>query len=200
MNKYEKRSIEAYNKKAKNYEDTFDGKFTSKFKTMLIETAKINTGDNIIDIACGNGRLLNMFKSRYEIKGFGTDISNEMVNQAKLMNPSMNFSVASCEEIPFPDNSFDIITVCAAYHHFPDVAKFAREACRVLKQGGTIYIAEVYCHPVIRIFCNPFLPLLKEGDVKFYSPYEIINTLSSAGFISQTHIKRNHIQIVSACK
>ncbi|HBK41695.1 class I SAM-dependent methyltransferase [Proteiniphilum sp. UBA1028] len=38
-----------------------------------------------------------------------------------------------CEETPFLDQTFDTITVCSAYHHFPDAKGFAREAYRLLK-------------------------------------------------------------------
>jgi ubiquinone/menaquinone biosynthesis C-methylase UbiE len=41
--------------------------------------------------------------------------------------------VIPCEETPFLDQTFDTITVCSAYHHFPDAKGFAREAYRLLK-------------------------------------------------------------------
>lgn len=200
MNKYEKRSLIAYNKKAIGYDTTFEGRFTSKFKKMLLETVKIKSENNVLDIACGNGRLLNMFAERYSFNGYGTDISDKMIEQAKLLNPSMHFSTGNCEQIPYADSTFDVITVCAAYHHFPYINNFSREAYRLIKKGGTIYIAEVYYSPAIRVICNPFIPLLNEGDVKFYSPDEIMSTLSRAGFKNQTYITSSNIQIVSACK
>ncbi len=200
MNKFEKRSLIAYNKKAIGYDTTFDGRFTFKFKTMLLETVRIESGNDVLDIACGNGRLLNMFAERYSFNGYGTDISVKMIEQAKLLNPSMHFSTGNCEQIPYADNTFDVITVCAAYHHFPYVDNFCREAYRLIKKGGIIYIAEVYYPSVIRVICSPFIPLLNEGDVKFYSPDEIMDTLNRAGFKNQTYITSSHIQIVSACK
>jgi ubiquinone/menaquinone biosynthesis C-methylase UbiE len=200
MNKSEKDSIMAYNQKAGNYDNTFDGKFTLKFKQMLLETVKIKTGDTVLDVACGNGRLLNMFAEKHTINGYGIDISDKMIEQAKILNPSMHFSIGSCEQIPYADNTFDIITVCAAYHHFPHVYDFAKEAYRLLKKNGEIYIAEVYYPAIIRTVCNPFVPLLREGDVKFYSPDKIMETLKSVGFQNENYIKNDHVQIVNACR
>ena len=40
--------------------------------------------------------------------------------------------------IPFDDGLFDLITVCAAYHHFPDVRAFAAEAFRLLKTARAL--------------------------------------------------------------
>ena len=60
MNKYEMRSKNSYDKKAKHYDSTFDGKFTVKFKNVMCETVCINSDNTVVDIACGNGSLLNM--------------------------------------------------------------------------------------------------------------------------------------------
>jgi ubiquinone/menaquinone biosynthesis C-methylase UbiE len=200
MNKFEKRSVTAYNRLANEYDNTFDGKFTQKFKAMLVNTVKIQAGDTVLDIACGNGRLLKLFADRYTFNGYGTDISDKMIEQAKALNPSMMFSVNRCEELPMADSAFDIITVCVAYHHFPDVHNFAKEAYRVLKEHGQIYIAEIYYPSVIRGICNPFIRFSKAGDVQFYSPDEIIKTLKDVGFKNERYMKNGHVQIVTASR
>jgi len=200
MNVFEKRSMAAYNKKAANYDDTFDGKLTLKFKHMLLDTVNIQNGDAVLDIACGNGKLLHMFADRYAIEGYGADISDKMVEQAKLMNPAMTFSVDSCEKLPYADGTFDIVTVCAAYHHFPNVNIFAQEAYRLLKSNGKIYIADILFPAIIRPICNLFVQLSPMGDVKFYSPREIMNTLNSVGFQNGGYIKKGQVQIVNASR
>lgn len=196
MNKFEKRSMESYNRKAKNYEETFDGKFTVKFKEKLLEELAMKKDSNILDVACGNGKLLSMIADKFQINGYGSDISQEMINNAKLLNPSMTYEVASCTQSSFEDEFFDVITVCAAYHHFPDVNAFAKEAARLLKNNGYIYIAEVYYPAIVRAICNPFISLSKAGDVKFYSPKEIVKTFESEGFIRRLIKKEGHIQLV----
>jgi len=200
VNKFEKRSRHAYNRKAKGYDDTFEGKFTLSYNRLLAERAEIKEGDAVLDVACGNGRLLRMLAGRCAIRGFGIDISENMTAQAKLQNPDMQFTTGSCEALPYADGSMDIVTVSAAYHHFPHVGTFAREAHRVLRPGGKIYIAEVYYPFFPRIFYNPLLPLLKEGDVKFYSPKAIMRTLREAGFAGCAHEIRGNIQAVWASK
>lgn len=200
MNKFEKRSQIAYDKKAIGYDDSFEGRFTSEFKSMLLDRVKIESGNNVLDVACGNGRLLNQFAVQNCFNGYGIDISDQMIQQAKLLNPSMRFSTGSCERIPYADNLFDVITVCAAYHHFPSVDRFSEEAYRLMKKGGSIYIAEIYYPPFLRMLYSPLIPLMREGDVKFYSPDEIMKTLSNAGFHDSNFIINGHIQIVSATK
>lgn len=200
MNRFEKRSKEAYNEIAAGYDASFEGEYTARFKSLLLDAVTIQPDDHVLDIACGNGRLLNMFARQYQFIGYGVDIADQMIEQAKKLNPGMLFSVGNCEQIPLLDQSCDVITVCAAYHHFPHVDLFAREAFRLMKTGGSIYIAEVYYPSLVRLLTNPFMPLLNKGDVKTYSPTAIVSTLKKAGFHKATYSIHDHIQIVSARK
>ena len=135
-------------------------------------------------------------KGNFDIEGYGADISEKMIDNAKKLNSTMHFVVADCENIPFENNFFDIITVCASFHHFPNVTVFAHEAFRLLKPNGKIYIAEVYYPTIIRIICNPLVPLSKAGDVKFYSPNQIIKTFEDVGFRQVFVEKGGNIEIV----
>ena len=200
MRNFEAKSIKSYNEKADDYDNTFDGKFTVKFKHYLLEKIKLTVGDAVLDIACGNGTLLNMLSSKYNIIGKGVDISEKMIANARMKAPQMMFEVAGCESIPFDDETIDIITVCAAYHHFPNVRLFAKEAHRLLKENGTIYIADVYYSTIIRWIINPFVPLSKAGDVRFYSPNEIIKNFEAFGFEAINISINGHVQIVSLRK
>jgi ubiquinone/menaquinone biosynthesis C-methylase UbiE len=196
MNGFNKKSIEAYDKKADHYDNTFDGKFTEKFKELLLEHIEVKENDSVLDVACGNGTLLSKINQKKVINGFGIDISSQMVQHASVRYPEFVFAVAACDKVPFGDSSMDNITVCAAYHHFPDIDGFAFEARRLLKPEGNLYIAEIYLPDVIRVIANPFVPLSKDGDVKFYSYREVEKTFSKVGFRLANRIKQGHIQIV----
>ena len=196
MDNHSQKSIRAYDRKADSYDNTFDGKFTEKFKNFLLQTLAAEDGDCVLDVGCGNGTLLSRIAKLKSIQGFGTDISPQMIKNAAAHYPEFKFAVSGCESIPFDDSSMDVITTCAAYHHFPDVGAFANEVKRLLKQDGNLYIAEIYLPPAIRQFCNIFLPLSKDGDVKFYSSKEIGQTFSQVGFAPVKTVTRGHIQIV----
>lgn len=200
MKSFHEKSIAAYNKMAYNYDDSPEGRFTLAFKEYLLETVKLAHHDAVLDVACGNGTLLKMLSKRAAISGYGIDIAGEMVKNAAQNCPDMTFKTAGCEDIPFGDASFDILTVCAAYHHFPDVAAFAKEAQRVLKAGGSLYIAEIYLPPLLRILCNPFVPLMPDGDVRFYSSNQIVRNFEPYGFSRTGVFIRENIQIIHLCK
>jgi ubiquinone/menaquinone biosynthesis C-methylase UbiE len=200
MTNFNEKSRTTYNEIAAHYDSTPDGRFTQKFKEMLLAHIELEEGNSVLDIGCGNGTLLAMLNKKKPIKGFGVDIAELMTKYAAIKNPGMEFKASGCENIPFDDKTMDIITVCAAYHHFPDIAAFTREAKRILKPGGKLYIAEIYLPTFLRVMANPFVPLLKAGDVKFYSPPEIIKNLSKAGFGKHKVKIIGRVQIVSMQK
>ena len=200
MNHFNVKSKTAYNKIADDYDNSFDGKFTQKFKRLLAGNIHLEENSRVLDVACGNGSLLAFLNKQQALNGFGIDISDRMIKNAAGNNPDMEFQVADCEAIPFEDNTMDIITVCAAYHHFPDVKTFAREVKRVLKINGMIYIAEVHLNAFLRLVCNPFLPFSKAGDVKFYSPNQIVDNFSQFGFKKTDAILSSGVQIISMQK
>lgn len=200
MNKYEMRSKISYDKKAENYDSTFDGKFTIKFKKIMCETVCINNNNIVVDIACGNGRLLHMLAEKIDFHGYGVDISDKMIEQARNLNKNMEFYVAGCEGLPFESEKVDVMTVCAAYHHFPNVEKFAEEAKRVIKKDGMLYIAEVYVPAFLRVIFNPFVKFSKAGDVKFYSPNEIVSLFEKNGFVTSGIEINGKVQMIKLQK
>jgi len=58
MNNNEKHSIEKYNLIAESYDESFDGKFSARYKEKMLELIKVSTGDRVLDVGCGNGSLI----------------------------------------------------------------------------------------------------------------------------------------------
>lgn len=196
MKDYNAYSKSAYNQKADHYDTSPEGAFTRKYKEMLSEIMTLKNHTNVLDVACGNGRLLGMLSEKCHINGYGIDISDKMIGNAKKNYSDMVFKIAGCENIPFKNDYFETMTVCAAYHHFPDTDAFAKEAARVMKSNGKIYIAEIYLPTVLRILCNPFLRFSKEGDYKFYAPKKIASHFEKYGFLCSNIVVKGKIQIV----
>lgn len=184
MDKKTEQSIRNYNKIASNYDETFDGKFTRSFKAELTRAIHLESGYRVLDVACGNGMLLKLLSDKANIEVYGVDISENMIKEAVIKYPYMKFSVTNSAELPFEDGVFDVVCVCAAFHHFTEPAAFIAEAKRVLRQGGFIYIADPYLPPIVRHVANLVLPLLNMGDVKVYSKREFESLFQRAGFVN----------------
>ncbi len=176
----------AYNKIAKNYDQSFDGKLTRKFRNRLTQQIVIDDEAVVLDVACGNGRFLeDMFKT---VRGanpanfYGVDISGNMIKQAKKLNPKFNFKRANIENLPFYDDKFDVITMSCSLHHIANPQEFFDEVMRLLKPDGMFVVTDLRLPPVAREVCNLYLPLSPRGDYKFYSIKEVICFLEGAGF------------------
>lgn len=193
-------SKRAYDKKALQYDNTFDGKFTRKFKIVLLDTVTLKDGDTILDVACGNGTLLNAFSQKGSVSCYGIDISSKMIEVSKERYPHISFTQGDCTKTSYQDNTFDAITVSAAFHHFPEPEQFMKEAFRILKPNGTLYIAEVYMPAVFRWCVNPFIQFSKDGDVKIYSSKELISYFDNEGFRNISTSKIGHVQIIKGMK
>jgi len=60
--------------------------------------------------------------------------------------------------LPFQDESMQAIFMTHTFHHIPDVARFLKEADRVLKPGGFVAMVEVAHTPLARVFFDKFHP------------------------------------------
>ena len=90
-----------------------------------------------LDVACGTGQSSRALQA-ITAHVTGTDLSNEMLEYAK-QNPGIEFLKSPAESLPFAAETFDLLTVCMAFHWF-DQAKFLLEARRVLKPNGWLVV------------------------------------------------------------
>ena len=106
----------------------------------------------ILDVATGTGDLAMAIASLMPKKIVGIDISGQMleIGRQKLVKAGLDrlisFQQADAEQIPFPDNSFDAITVAFGVRNFENLELGIREMRRVLRPGGSMYILE-FSHP-----------------------------------------------------
>jgi len=102
----------------------------------------VREGDKILDVGCGNGRLLELLKDK-KINYTGVDVSKKLIEVAKKRYPQNNFLVADNLNLPFSDNNFDKVFSIAVLHTIPsqDLRKKATfELKRVLKTGGLLIV------------------------------------------------------------
>jgi ubiquinone/menaquinone biosynthesis C-methylase UbiE len=112
-----------------------------------------------LDVACGTGQSARALQA-IATHVTGTDLSNEMLEYAK-QNPDIEFLESPAERLPFPAETFDLLTVCMAFHWF-DQPKFLLEAYRVLKPNGWLIVynnearAQIIGNPAFRNWADQF--------------------------------------------
>ena len=87
------------------------------------------------DCATGNGQAAAVLADYFQ-QVEATDISETQLQNA-VQKTNINYQVAIAEKTPFPDNSFDLITIATAYHWFNWI-EFFDEANRVGKKDGVV--------------------------------------------------------------
>jgi SAM-dependent methyltransferase len=108
-------------------------------------------GLKVLEIGVGMGAdYLEWLKAGAH--AIGVDFSLASLDRAqqrcKLAGYQPDLRVADAEQLPFSDNSFDVVYSYGVMHHSPNTLQCVREACRVLKPGGQARIM-VYHHPSI---------------------------------------------------
>jgi Methylase involved in ubiquinone/menaquinone biosynthesis len=197
MNKNEKYSIKKYDSIANTYDTSLEGKYTEIFKQKMLELCDVKEGDKVLDVGCGNGKLIDKISHKAKIKAYGIDISPNMIKECKSQYPDIEFAVTSGEKLPFDDGSFDIVTICCVLHHLHNPSKFFEEAKRVLVKDGIIIVGEP-CYPLIIRKITDWIvsPLLKAGDNNLFSHKRLMKLFTDNGFIITEVDKNDFKQIV----
>lgn len=109
-------------------------------------------GDNIflLDCATGTGdQIISLLTHRGKIaKAIGIDLSTEMLHLArekiarKGLSPIVDFQEASLLSLPFPEKTFDCVSISFGIRNVTDVVGALKECRRVLKSGGRLLILE----------------------------------------------------------
>jgi ubiquinone/menaquinone biosynthesis C-methylase UbiE len=113
----------------------------------LIALSGPTTGDHVLDVGCGPGFLAGRAASVVGPTGRvdGIDPSPEVIAYAnRTASANTNFRVAAAEQLPYPDETFDVVICTLALHHIqPDHRPAAmHEMYRVLRTGGKLLIAD----------------------------------------------------------
>jgi len=137
----------------------------------------------ILDVATGTGDLAIAMTALKSARITGIDIAEKMLATGQLkvtesgLGDIINLQQGDAEQIPFPDSSFDAVTVAFGVRNFEDLLRGLTEMRRVLIPGGTMMILE-FSHPssfpfrqFYRIYSTLFIPLIGRifsGDNKAY--------------------------------
>lgn len=183
MGKKTEQSKKVYNEMAWEYDSAPEGRYTRPHKEEILKKAVLRDGDNILDVACGNGYLLGELSKKAGVNAFGVDISENMIASAREKYTACIFAAGSFTPLGFDNESMNVITVSCAFHHFETPQVFANECMRVLKRNGKVLIAEPFFSPVVRWLANTVVfPFSKTGDVRVYSQKELQLFFEAAGF------------------
>ena len=150
----------------------------------------------VLDVGCGTGNLLiqSLRLGSHVQSGVGIDMSDNMIDYAREKVEAMklagklSFMVGDAEHLPFPDNSFDVVTCCNSFHHYPHQDRAVSEALRVLDNNGRYLLIDGYRDDPLGHFIFDICVTRAENHVHHCSVQRFRNLLNDAGFVK---VKQN---------
>lgn len=141
----------------------------------------------ILDVGCGGGRTIDRLASAAtDGHVSGVDYASASVATARRTNATriatgqVDVQQASVSALPFPADSFDLVTAVETHYYWPDLSRDLREILRVLKPGGTlVIIAETYRGRRMDWLYRPAMRLLR---ATYLTPAEHREVLVRAGY------------------
>ena len=97
---------------------------------------------DVLNVGGSAGAIDNYLADRFR-RVVGTDIDDEAIRHARaaFVKDNLEFEVADALNLPFADESFDVVVCSHVYEHVPDPVRMFAEIHRVLRPGGVCYFS-----------------------------------------------------------
>jgi demethylmenaquinone methyltransferase/2-methoxy-6-polyprenyl-1,4-benzoquinol methylase len=120
-----------------------------RWKRRVAELAAVKPGDRVLDLCCGTGDIALALAQRGAAV-IGLDFSGAMLEIAEKRRqknlpfqvPNLKFIQGDAQQIPFPDNSFDAITIGYGLRNLASWETGLAEMCRTAKPGGRLVVLD----------------------------------------------------------
>ena len=181
----------------KNYETYLGPLFFEPYAINLVEHIRNTTLSNVLEIACGTGRVTKHLAAKLSRNTslLATDLNEDMLKIARRIVTSKNikWQVADAHELPFGEDTFDLVICQYGVMFFQDKPKALKEINKVLKKGGRFIFNtwnELQYNALSRmaqtvldeIYPDDPPRFLEKGPYSFYNQDQIKQILAEAGF------------------
>ena len=174
MDTSKERIMKTFDAHAEEYDQSKLSQFATQCYPYVLNILLPMQFNNILDIGCGTGTLLYMLlDEKPQVRGYGLDVSENMLTQAKeKLKKYVELVYGEAEALPYDNKKFDLVVMVDSFNYFINPEQAIKEAYRVLKPGGTLVLAD----KVIRGFRR----LFKENNA--YLESEVKALFRKAGF------------------
>jgi ubiquinone/menaquinone biosynthesis C-methylase UbiE len=152
----------------------------------------------VLDVGCGTGTLLSLLARQPKTTLLvGLDYSPAMIRclaEKIARSPhgaKLHAVVADAERLPFPDESFDVLTCCNSFHHYPHQAEVIREFQRVLRPEGVLILVDGFRDNVVGWIVFDVGVAWVEGHVHHARWSEVRDMIQASGFATLRQRKVN---------
>jgi SAM-dependent methyltransferase len=122
----------------------------------------LERGQRVLDIGCGVGAFLRLVAGR-GARPYGLDASDALAELARTRVPDADVRVGEMENLPYEDDTFDLVTGFNSFFFANDIVAALREAGRVAKPGAAVVIQVWGPHErrdleAMMAIAHPYLP------------------------------------------
>ena len=103
----------------------------------ILERVPVDGSTRLLDVGCGAGRFCRIARDRGATVA-GLDATGEFIKIARERTPDGHFAVGEMQNLPWPEDSFDVVTGFHSFFLAADMVAALREARRVTRPGGTV--------------------------------------------------------------
>lgn len=125
---YKDLTMSEFTKEAEIYESNNAGVYNMCKKDYPDVLAELENEPftDLLDCGCGTDPMLTLLHEKYPDKNYtGIDLTPKMIEIAKRKAlKNVEIVVRDCENLPFEENSFDVIICCESFHHYPNPQDF----------------------------------------------------------------------------
>lgn len=108
---------------------------------MILQYIPQKDNVNILDIGCGNGKMLGYLQEKTKVHIYGFDYSDEAIKTAKFLFPKKSqFREGIIGEIDYPEEMFDVVISMDTMYFAKDMTAFVTQVKKWLKQNGVFFV------------------------------------------------------------
>lgn len=160
----------------------------AKFRKLALQDLTISPDTKVLDLCCGSGQATSVLVQRSQ-DVTGLDASPLSLGRAEKNVPQAQYVEALAEDMPFPDNLFDLVHTSVAMHEMrpKQLQEIVQQVYRVLKPGGIFTLVDFHrpTNPLFWPGVGIFLLLFETETAWQLLDTDLVGLLKEIGFEAQ---------------
>jgi 2-polyprenyl-3-methyl-5-hydroxy-6-metoxy-1,4-benzoquinol methylase len=154
--------------------------WSNRFNAMLARRYG-RRGSRLLEVGSGMGHLVGQLADTFDT--YGIDVNRWAVNKSKEVAPTSHLHTASAQELPFRNNSFNVVIIKHIVEHLPEPQRAIQEIARVMEKNGTLILATPNLDSLLKPWKGEkWIGYQDPTHIALKRPTEWLSLIEEAGF------------------